>query len=100
MRNFWNKAIADNDVYEPTPKVSYELDDDGVTVFDARGGTYWRGNTTAADVMVAVQQRQSVSQLVTNLQNRYGVHRDEAGDDVRALLQDLRRNGVVRRART
>jgi|GEM_PF-6950394 len=99
MRKKITGAIEATDVFEPLPKITFDVDDDGLTVFDARGGTYWRGNTTAADVMVSVQQKLEVGKVIGRIAEAYGVEPQRVRKDVHALLGELQKFGIVRRVK-
>ena len=43
--------MSDADIYTLSPTCSFEQEGEGVVVFDAGGGTYWRGNATARRVL-------------------------------------------------
>ncbi|MFF1828429.1 PqqD family protein [Paenarthrobacter sp. NPDC058040] len=91
--------IIDADAFELAPQLTFNLDDDGLTVFDARGGMYWRGNATAGNVMEGVRQKIPVGDVIKDIEQAYGVDAARVRADVHALLDELHRNGIVRRVR-
>ncbi|MFI2564271.1 PqqD family protein [Paenarthrobacter sp. NPDC018779] len=93
------KAIADSDVFETAPKLTFNLDDDGLTVFDARGGSYWRGNATAGEVMEGIRLGRPVNSLITSIAEAYKVDQERVRGDVHALLAELEQHGIIQRVR-
>ncbi|MFJ4027267.1 PqqD family protein [Paenarthrobacter sp. NPDC089989] len=93
------KVIADTDVFKPAPKLTFNLDDDGLTVFDARGGSYWRGNATAGEVMEGIRLGRPVNSLITSIAEAYEVDRERVREDVQALLAELQQHGIIQRVR-
>ncbi|MFJ4208921.1 PqqD family protein [Paenarthrobacter sp. NPDC089675] len=91
--------IEDTDVFELAPKLAFNIDDDGLTVFDARGGMYWRGNGTAGDVLKGVGERLPVGSIITGIHTAYDVDASLVRGDVHVLLADLQNNGIVRKVR-
>ncbi|MDR6438223.1 translation elongation factor EF-4 [Paenarthrobacter nicotinovorans] len=97
MRKNTTRTVEAGDVFQPSPKITFNVDDDGVTVFDARGGTYWRGNATAADVMAAIEQNLQVGDVVDKISESYGVDPHRVRRDVHALIGELQQSGIIRR---
>lgn len=98
MRKKTTRTVEAGDVFRPSPKITFNVDDDGVTVFDARGGTYWRGNATAADVMTGIEQNLNVGAVVDRISESYGVDHHRVRQDVHALIDELQQSGIIRRA--
>lgn len=97
MRKKTTRTVQAGDVFQPSPKITFNVDDDGITVFDARGGTYWRGNATAADVMAAIEQNLEVGDVVDKISESYGVDHHRVRQDVHTLIEELQRSGIIRR---
>jgi hypothetical protein len=76
------------------PQVLVVEDDDGVTAFVARRGTYWRGNRSARTVFGHLREEVAVAEVVTRLCPG-GVERERVRCDVIALLTQLRRADIV-----
>ncbi len=97
MRKKTTRTIEATDIFQPSRKITFNVDDDGVTVFDARGGAYWRGNATAADVMAAIEQKLDVGDVVDKISESYGVDHHRVRQDVHALILELQKSGIIRR---
>lgn len=77
------------------PQVQVIEDDDGVTAFAVRRGTYWRGNRSARQVFGQLRQEVAVREVVDCLCPP-GVERERVRDDVIALLTQLLRADIAR----
>ncbi|MFC3984794.1 lasso peptide biosynthesis PqqD family chaperone [Streptosporangium jomthongense] len=65
-------------------------------LLDTRRGRYWQTNATGAEVLRALLGGTTADQLADQLVRRQPVTHRQAADDIAALLDDLRRTGLVR----
>ncbi|PPF80825.1 hypothetical protein C5E07_02650 [Pseudoclavibacter sp. RFBJ3] len=88
--------LSDADIYTLSPTCSFEQEGEGVVVFDAGGGTYWRGNSTARLVLELTVRGCTRADAVDRLEREHG---PSAGlrDDVRGLLAVLIKARIVKR---
>lgn len=88
--------MSDTDIYTLSPTCSFEQEGEGVVVFDAGGGTYWRGNSTARLILELTVQGCTRADAVERLEREYG---PSAGmrDDVRGLLATLVKARIAKR---
>ncbi|WP_156479742.1 PqqD family protein [Pseudoclavibacter helvolus] len=88
--------MSDADIYTLSPTCSFEQEGEGVVVFDAGGGTYWRGNATARRVLELTVHGCTRGDAVERLEREYG-HSPGMRDDVRDLLAVLVRARIAKR---
>lgn len=86
-------------VYERTAGVeSQRLDDEGV-LLDLNSGHYYRLNRSAMTVWELLSVPVGVTKVVNGIAELYGTAPAEIADEVRALIGDMVRLGVVRDSR-
>ena len=77
------------DRFAVAPGVTVEQHDADVTFFQARTGTYWRGNETAAAVVARLRAGRTVGEVVDELAARCGDERDVVGRDAAEVVGSL-----------
>lgn len=93
------RRIRPEDVFALSDGVRVEPDDDGVTVFDPRSGTYWRGNSSARQLVEELARPRSATAVVTALHVQYDVDTAVLTEDVHGLLRELSSAGVIQKVR-
>ncbi|WP_280277124.1 lasso peptide biosynthesis PqqD family chaperone [Nocardia wallacei] len=76
-------------------KVSLAETDYGVMVLDERSGVYWGLNGSAAVALREFAESRSLTAAVAAVTAKYDVAEQQALDDIRALLGELRSAGLI-----
>jgi hypothetical protein len=69
--------------------------DDEIVLLDLQGGRYYGLDEVGADVWEALSDGATVEDVVARLHDRYDVERARLEQDVRALVDDLMRSGLL-----
>lgn len=77
------------------PDVRGVSDRDGVVLFAARSGAYWRGNLTARIFCEEAIAGVSVQRLTTVLAEKFGVDETQVAEDLEVLVEDLSKASLI-----
>lgn len=86
---------VDDAIFRAAPECVVCPFGDGVAVLDMRSNTYFTLNQVASVVWTALESGGTVDTLVACVTEEFDVAPDVCAPDVRALLTDMRRAGLV-----
>jgi hypothetical protein len=75
-------------------QTSTEVDGEKI-ILDLEGGIYFGLNPTGAQIWEAIQEPTPIGEVVAKVAGEYDVETEQCLEDVMALVQDLKKNGLV-----
>jgi hypothetical protein len=79
----------------PSPTVVRQATETGAVLMDANTGDCFELNRIGADVWDGLARGDALADVIASMETRYAVARETLEADVRALLADLLRHGLL-----
>lgn len=87
-----------NQQYALCGDVNCQLVDNEAIILNLESGDYFSLNNTGTDIFLSIVKNRPLTSLISELKETYGKSEEELKKDITALLQDLIKNNIIRKA--